>query len=139
MDSSTTTTNKRNYQIRYKDNTPLLYELDPDDTSTFGCDPKRFYSLENSGEFDKIMHNYEQQHKVTLTQNDDLKDVSNLTDSDTASKNFVFNKSGDISSFFDSTEEVHRKYSDSDLDINTTTQGIFFLVFEKLEAFEDKL
>ena len=84
------------------------------------------------------MDKYKQ--RVTTANNVDSNDNLNLSDnSDTVSKKFLFSKSRDISSFFDSTEEVHRKYSESDIDINSTTQGLFFLMFEKLEDADKKI
>ena len=91
----------------------------------------------NSGELSQLMVNYKQRLDTvqsTTNLNVDWNNSSIL--SDTVGRNF--NKT-DVSSLFDSTDEVHCKNSESNLDINPKLQGIFFHIFETLESYEEKI
>ena len=121
-------------QLLYINNTPILYELDTENRSPSGSDPSSSNLItETSGELSQLMKSYQQRLdtlQTTSTQNGDWNNSSFLSD---------MVKKTDISSLFDSTDEIHFKNSESNQDINPKLQGIFFLIFETLESYEEKI
>ena len=107
-------------KIVYRNNTPILYQLQPHETTEFGNDPSDFYTV---GSINNIMDDNLDNTQLTSIREDSL----NSYLSDTAGSLSLSQNKINMSSLFDSAKGESIESLESELDKNIRIRGLFFI------------